>query len=285
MWQHFLIFAGCIPPGVLCLAAFFDRHRREQAGEKCAISEKLLRPAGYSLRVQMADIHFDILTLLLISVLSAMASVGALGFPPSDRIGRLVWLTVAACAAAFSGVMAWRKRTQMRRVWRGWIGEQAMAEYLASLTSQGFRVFHDFPLEKENIDHVVVCSAGVFAIETKCWSKRKGKVKGDYYKAVFDGRAIRFPWGATTKPIEQAKRITKRLEDFLSKSTGQRIVVRPIVALPGWYVSTTGESVEVQVLNGKQVSGYIASQPARISAKTLQQIAVQLDQSCRDLEV
>ena len=216
--------------------------------------------------------------------MSSVAAVGAFGFPPRDSVGRSVWLAVGVLSAAVSGVMAWRKRMQMRYTWSGWIGEQAMAEYLACLASQGYSLFHDFPLGKENIDHVVVGPAGVFAIETKCWCKRPGRVKGAKLEAVFDGQVIQFPWGTTTKPLKQAKRITRRLEDFLSKSTGERVVAQPIVALPGWWVSAASrDNSGVRFLSGKQVSGYIACQPAKLSEKVIQQIAYQLDQRCRDL--
>jgi len=41
----------------------------------------------------------------------------------------------------------------------------------------------------------------------------------------------------------------------------------------------------VKVLSGKQVSGFIAKEPARLSEKAIQQISYQLEQRCRDVEV
>ena len=70
---------------------------------------------------------------------------------------------------------------------------------------------------------------------------------------------------------------------MLSKATGERVTVQPIVALPGWFVDRKGKS-DVKVLNGKEVPSFIATEPATLSDKTIQQISYQLEQRCRDVE-
>jgi hypothetical protein len=145
-------------------------------------------------------------------------------------------------------------------------------------------VFHDVPGDgKWNIDHVVVGSAGVFAIETKSKTKRPGKKDERDHEAVFDGKAIHFPWGYDTEALEQARRNATWLANTLSKATGERVTAQPIVALPGWFVTLKAKS-DVKVLNGKQVPGFIARGPAKLSPKVIQQIAYQLEQRCRDVE-
>ncbi len=285
MRQSLLVLVGCVPTGVLIVAVAIDRLYRKRSGERLPISGKLLRPAGYSLQLQIEKLTDDYISLMLGASMCSLASVGAMGFPPGDQIGRAVWLAFFAASAAVCGVIAWRKRTRIRSDRMGWIGEQAMAEYLAVLASQSCRVFHDVPLERENIDHAIVGPFGVFAIETKFWSKRPGKFNDAKHEAVFDGNTIRFPWGMADRPLNQARRTKKWLEEFLSKSTGERVSVQPIVALPGWWVTVTAEmDAGVWVLSGKQVAGRIAKEPPRLSPKMIQQIAHQLDQKCRDLE-
>jgi hypothetical protein len=262
-----------------------DRRKRLSRGEKLALSDKLLRPAGCSLQIKIENLTDDYVTWMLAAFLCSLASVGALGFPPADVLGRSMWLGVAATCAAGCSVMAWRKRTRIRWARLGWIGEQAMAEYLGVLASEGCRLFHDVPSDKENIDHVIVGPPGVFAVETKCWSKRPGAFNAATHEAVFDGYAIRFPWGITDRPLNQARRNKKWLEEFLSKSTGERVTVQTIVALPGWWVSVTSKmNSGVWVLSGKQVAGRIAGKPPKLSSKVIQQIAYQLDQKCRDFQ-
>jgi hypothetical protein len=285
MRQEFIILAGGIPASVLVAAVTFDRFNRKRRGERLPVSDKLLRPAGHSLQIHIEKLTDDYIMLILAAVLCSLASVGALGFPPPDATGRSVWLGVGATGAGVCSVMAWRKRTRIRYARLGLIGEQAMAEYLAVLASKGCRLFHDVPVDRENIDHVVVGPPGVFAIETKFWSKRPGTFNEAKHEAVFDGNTIRFPWGKTDRPLNQARRNKRWLEKFLSESTGERVAVQPIVALPGWWVSVTVKTDSgVWVLSGKQVAGRITSEPPKFSPKTIQQIAHQLEQKCRDVE-
>jgi len=147
-----------------------------------------------------------------------------------------------------------------------------------------YRVFHDIPGDgKWNVDHVAVGPAGVFAIETKCPSKRHSRNELREQDAVFDGTVIRYPWCEDRDAAEQARRNAKWISGMLSKATGERVAAQPIVALPGWWVTLKANS-DVKVLSGKQVPGYIASQPTALSPKIIQQIAYQLEQRCRDVE-
>jgi hypothetical protein len=41
---------------------------------------------------------------------------------------------------------------------------------------------------------------------------------------------------------------------------------------------------DVKVLSGKQLPGFIATEPARLSGQAIQQISYQLEQRCRDVE-
>lgn len=50
--------------------------------------------------------------------------------------------------------------------------------------TQGARVYHDFPAENFNIDHVLIDRAGVFAIETKGFTKA-ARIKGRRGSTVF----------------------------------------------------------------------------------------------------
>jgi hypothetical protein len=166
----------------------------------------------------------------------------------------------------------------------GLLGEQAVAEQLHLLARKGYEVFHDVPGDgKWNIDHMVAGPAGVFAIETKARTKQPGRSGEPAHKASFDGRAIRFPRYVDRRAVEQASRNGKWLGGMLSKATGERIRVMAIVALPGWMVELLSNDNEVMVLSGKQVPGYIAGLPAKLSDKAIAQLAYQLDQRCRDL--
>lgn len=270
--------------GVLLAVVSFERWRRKRAGERSPLSEKLLRPAGYSLQRKLNDLDDAYSTWILGAFLFSLLAVGGLPFMPADNIGRAMFLIAFGMVAAGCTVMARRRLKDIRSHRMGLLGEQAVAEQLQRLLPPGHQIFHDVPGDgKWNIDHVVVGPAGVFAIETKYRTKRPGKAGERDHEAVFDGNKIQFPSGYDAEASEQASRNARWLANMLTKATGERVTVQPVVALPGWWV-TLKTDADVKVLSGKQVSGFIAREPAQLSDKFIQQISYQLEQRCRDVE-
>ncbi len=275
--------AACIP-AVLLVAVLFERWRRKRRGERTPLTEKLLRPAGYSLQRKLEDLDDSFSGWYMGTFLFSLAAVGAIASTPIDFVGRIVFLIIFGVAAAGCTIMAWRRLNDIRAYRSGLLGEQAVAEQLQELLPFRFQVFHDVPGDGEwNIDHVVVGPAGVFAIETKYRTKRPGKASERDHEAIFDGGKIQFPAGYEVNALEQASRNARWLATMLSKATGERVAVQPMVALPGWLVTLKAKS-DVKVLSGKQVSGFIAREPMRLSDKAIQQISYQLEQRCRDVE-
>jgi len=281
-----IILAGLVPMLVLTILVYRERRNRKARGERPPVQEKLLRLPGHTLSRQIEElwegfivfaIAAGVLSILLAIFLSQTAG-------KETTTGLLIFVLVFGLGAGVCTVMAWRKIIALRPLRLGLLGEQSVAEQLQSLLADGYRVFHDVPSDgKWNIDHVVVGPAGVFAIETKSRTKRPGKKGERDHEAVFDGKAIHFPWGYDTDALEQARRNARWLAGTLSKATGERVTAQPIVALPGWLVTLKANS-DVKVLSGKQVPGFVAKEPARLPGKVIQQIAYQLDQRCRDVE-
>jgi Nuclease-related domain len=285
MWQSLLLLAGFVPLAVLLALVFLERWRRKRRGERSPLSEKLLRPAGHSLQRKLEDLNEAFDTWFIGTFLCSLLAVGSLPFAPADTIGRTIFLIVFGLGTAGCTVMAWRTLLKLRTHRLGLLGEQAMAELLQRLLPLGYQVFHDVPGDgKWNIDHVVVGPAGVFAIETKYRTKRPGKAGGPDHEAIFDGNTIQYPSGyRDAKAPEQTNRNARWLATMLSKATRERVIVRPILALPGWLVTLKVNS-ELKVLSGRYVSDFISSEPAQISDKAIQQISDKLEQCCRDVE-
>ena len=284
MWQFLLLLAGFVPLAVLLALVFLERWRRKRRGERSPLSEKLLRPAGHSLQRKLEDLNEAFDTWFIGTFLCSLLAVGSLPFAPADTIGRTIFLIVFGLGTAGCTVMAWRTLLKLRTNRLGLLGEQAMAELLQWLLPLGYQVFHDVPGDgKWNIDHVVVGPAGVFAVETKYRTKQPGKASERDHEAIFDGDKIQFPSHYDTETPEQARRNARWLAKELSKATGERVTVQPIVALPGWWVTLKANS-DIKVLNGKQVPGFIAKEPAQLSDKAIQQISYQLEKCCRDVE-
>ena len=276
-----VLMAECIPIGVFIAFIYYERGRRKQQRERPPVQEKLLRTPGYGLTRKIEDLQDTITTLLGGAATSALCFALVLMRPtnPSEDVPILA---VMSGTAAICIVFTIRKVAVLRRLRLGLLGEQFVAEQLQSLA--GNRVFHDIPGDgKWNVDHVAVGPGGVFVIETKCRTKKPSRNELREQDAVFDGSVIRFPWCEDRKVVGQVQGNARWLGGMLTKATGERVVAQPIIALPGWLVTLKANS-DVKVLSGKQVPGYINSQPAVLSPKEIQQIAYQLEQRCRDVE-
>jgi len=288
MWQPLLLSAGCIPALILLAAVYIDRWRRKQRGERQPLSEKLLRPAGYSLQRKIENLNDSFIFWFMGSFLFTFPAILFPFLTRADAKAHIVFAVVLGLPAAVCTILAWRKLWDIRSHRMGLLGEQAVAEQLQPLFASGYQIFHDIPCEKNdckwNVDHAVVGPAGVFAIETKYRNKKPGKAGEQDHKATFDGNRIEFASGDyDARAAGQARDNANWLATMLSKTTGERVAVQPIVALPGWWVTLKANS-DVKVLSGKQVAGYIAKEPAQLSEKAIQQISYQLDQRCRDVE-
>lgn len=285
MWRNLLIFAGAIPMVVLLVVLVVDRWNRKRSGERPPQQDKLLRPPGHSLNLRLTDLGDNFSGWMMGAFLSSLMSVGLISVAPSnDRVGQATAAILFGLGSAGCTVMAWRTGKQIRQYRLGLLGEQSVAEHLQRLVGDGHQVYHDVPGDgKWNIDHVVVGPAGVFAIETKARIKRPGRGGERDHEAVFDGAAIRFPLYTDSEAPAQAERNAKWLANLLTRATGERVSVRAIVALPGWWVTLKADS-QVKVLSGKQVPSFIAKEPPVLSSKAIQQISYQLDQRCRDVE-
>jgi hypothetical protein len=279
------MFAGCIPMAVLLAVLFVDRWNRKRSGERPPQQDKLLRPPGHSLNLRLADLSDDFSGWMVGAFLAALISVGFLSLAPAnDRPGQIATAILLGLGAAGCTVMAWRTSRQIRQHRLGWLGEQSVAEQLQRLVVEGYQIYHDVPGDgKWNIDHVAVGPAGVFAVETKARVKKPGRRGERDHEAVFDGAAIQFPHYTDVGAPAQAERNARWLANTLTRATGERVIVRAIVALPGWWVTLKADS-DVKVLSGKQVPSFIAKEPAALAAKAIQRISYQLDQRCRDVE-
>jgi hypothetical protein len=281
--MNVLLVAGAeiVPALVLIGSVAFEQWRRRQAGERPPQCEKLLRQAGHTLRQQLEDKR-DAFNMWF-----ALAIMGGVLFGimlSSEIRGYLGGYLVGLLAAVFGTVMGCRTLLAIRRLRLGLLGEQAVAEHLQMLAMCGYSIFHDVRgIGAWNIDHVVVGPAGVFAIETKTRTKKPGRFAEKDYQVVFDGKSLAFPWGMDAAAPAQAWRNAEWLAGELSKSTGDQVPVRPLLAIPGWFV-TLKAPTELKVFNAKQIPGFVLKEPPLLGQATIRRIAYQLDQRCRDVE-
>lgn len=154
---------------------------------------------------------------------------------------------VGVCLASWSLWRIIHHARQRQLAQQGLKAELAVAQCLMPLIAEGAMVFHDFPAEKCNIDHIVIASSVVFAVETK--SRKKPAEKGRASAKVrYDAQQLFFPNHTEIKPLQQAQYQAAWLEQFLHRAVGEPVRVIPLLALPGWYIDRTNRDVRATVL-------------------------------------
>ena len=282
-----LLVALALTP-LLLFAVLLTLWRRfvRSRNRRSPLTSDLLRTPGFGLqeRIEELTLDFDIdfaalmwIPLLFFGVyqIRAHATAHSQLFVPLFVLmgaGMLVFFTSKLIDTA----------DRRQRYKEAYQGELATAQLLEPIIANGGRLFHDVQAKGFNIDHVVVAPRGVFAVETK---HRLKPTKGNAHeqaRVAFDGKALHFPGWVETKPIEQARAQARWLSERLTKATGLTVRARPVVALPGWYVTCTAPS-DVAVVNPKNWNFML--RPARdepaLEPAAIQRIAYQLEQLCQ----
>jgi Nuclease-related domain len=183
------------------------------------------------------------------------------------------WLftSLAVAASLYAARKGIRLRARFRRMRLGRDGERIVAEELDKLRADGTHVFHDVPADGFNIDHVVLCNRGIYAIETKTWSKpqnRDSRIRFTDTGIVVDGHRPH------RDPVAQAQATAKWLVRHLKEWTDQSFPVRGTVLIPGWFIepmsSTWRRSPELPwVLPPSVLRSFIEHEPCRITESDL----------------
>jgi hypothetical protein len=289
-----VLLATIAPVLALFLAIIWDRRQRKQI-EKPPQSEKLLRPAGYSLSIKLDEIIDEVVKhILFASMFSAFSAVGAttlanlLGMHASASyvmvFSVVTALFLAGCIRAT--LRAFHLFNKGLNIRLGLRGEQAVAEALNEAADSGFRAFHDLQTDKVgNLDHVAVGTRGVFMVETKARRKRGPGNGLAPHEVGYDGETLQFPQGRDADSIEQARYNAVWLSNYLRNETGDPVEVFPLVVLPGWFVKKSERgNFRVEVMAAKFLPGFLARQTEKIEPSQVRRIITALDKKCRNVE-
>jgi hypothetical protein len=187
----------------------------------------------------------------------------------------------SGCAVVAIAGLVWRVfyiRRKLRPLKLGRLGERVVGQFLEGFRGRGGRVFHDVPGKGFNVDHVVICPQGIFAIETKTWSLPWPAAK----IITRDGELLKAGFKPDRDPIAQAAAAAQWMQDLLARRVGHRVDVRAVVAVPGWSVEAALEHGTVCVIEPKQLPDHIAKQRTTLSAKEIRQLAFQLSRHIRE---
>jgi len=286
----FPIIAFLFPLLVVLGLLYLYRWYRGRKGLRSPLTRQLLRPPGQSLRLRIEEISNTLNeTLFVVALVPSLISgvILSRGFESGKGI-ETFWIGLGAaiwvCFTAYYVGKIFKLLSERRDLRLGLDGELAVAEELNKLMFNGYHVYHDFPAEKFNIDHILIGIAGVFAVETKTRSKRKANRGKFSAEVTYDGNRLSFPNGYDVNALTQGKDQASWLGKWLTSAVGEKVGVESIVTLPGWYVKRV-KPEGIPVLNPKEIHTYITSKHKTVlSDVMITRIVHQIDQRCRNIE-
>jgi len=214
---------------------------------------------------------------LAVTVSFAMALVEWIGYLtnlPRQPIVSTV-CTVAAIVALVARILYVRRQVRTLRLGRD--GERVVGQFLEAFCTRGGRVFHDVPGDNFNVDHVLICPQGVYAIETKTWSKPWPTAK----VVSRDGKLQKAGFEPDRDASNQALNSARWLQALLERKTGKTFPVRPVVAIPGWSIDQGLEHGTVCVIEPKDLPNYLAKRDVNLDDRQIRLLAAHLSRYIR----
>jgi hypothetical protein len=279
-----------LAPAFTALWLIQRRKRIARQLRRSPLASSLLRSPGQTLRDKMEDLRIDVgMDAMLLMVIPtfplAYLEIHAVVTGKVTSLWVLAAVTVPALFyVGFQIRKLVKASAELDKLRLGFDAEVAIGQELDQLMRDGAYVFHDVPAERFNIDHVVVARSGLFAVETKGYSKPNREGGSEDATVVYDGKTLTLPDRSGSWAIEQAKRQAKWLANWLTAATGAPVVAVPVLAMPGWYVERKA-SGEVLVFSGKELTkSLLKARPAKPMAEDqLQRVVHQLERQCRNV--
>jgi hypothetical protein len=229
-------------------------------------------------------VYFVFALLGPLAIYSVHFSISYFAAVEEDHLRLIVSVAAGLGIFVYSTYKVIKLRKERKKMRFGYEGELVVGQELDQLMHDGFHVYHGFPADKFNIDHILVGPKGVFAVETKARSKPNKKKRVEDATVEYDGRMLYFPKGNDFETIDQAKLKAAWLSNWLGKAIGEPIAARALVALPGWLVKRTS-SEGIPVVNPKQFPSLFEHiKPRPLSESMITRINHQIDQKFRDIE-
>ena len=165
----------------------------------------------------------------------------------------------------------------------GYWGERAVGEELDKLGRTQWYIFHSFDaIGKGDIDHIIVCPKGVFCVETKTLRQRESDTK-----LVFKDDSL---WRGNIKlnnpdPINQARRNSAMLNNYLKDKCGESGFIASIVAFPNHSITIEHGHYNKDVIpcQPKSIGGIFSNREDKLSAKQIEKICAVLEKANSDM--
>jgi hypothetical protein len=253
---------------------------KSKTKKRSPLKDKPLRYAGQSLDDQIIDKVFELLYWFITPAIAVILAISDwMRYLNPKPTQQPTLITVVVLILVGIGIFKFFKgKREIDRLKMARDGEKLVAEGLQEMIKQGATVLNDIQGEKFNLDHVVVSKNGIFLIETKTFSKpskKDAKISFDDENVYADGILI------SRNPIQQAKALAKWLQELLLQSTGLRIMVRPVILFPGWFIEKMKRGQDVWILNPKALPTFISNEPVSLKDTDVHLIAFHLSRYVR----
>lgn len=213
--------------------------RNPPAPTRSPLKKRPLRNPGESLQDQIYELAYEKLMLWLLVAFFAvfMAALewwrAYFPVPPNPWASTIVALLIVPLSL-------WKARkvhAELNPLKLGRDGEKAVGQALESLRPKGLHVLHDIPCDRGNIDHAIIAPSGIYAVETKTYSKPVGRDA----KIRFDGTKLEIDGFDHSEILAQVKAQRDDLRRILRDLTNKEYPVRGVLVFPGWYVDPVGD--------------------------------------------
>jgi hypothetical protein len=276
-----------IPTGLIFILIKFWEWQSRNYKRKNPLTSGLLRSPGEALREKIVELKVDtfadmvmmiFMPLLIFAMTLSLEVFGA----EANNIFKFLYVFISLVIISFLLFRIHRNKKLAQKLNLGLDAELAVGQELNHLMREGFWVYHDFPADNFNIDHVLIGPAGVFAVETKGRAKPLKDDGSTEREVLYDGEYLHFPHKKEQKPLKQAETQAKWLSKWLTSAVGEPVSVTPILALPGWFIRQT-QRKGIPVINGKNCGVFFSKFDGGISEKLQRQIVHQIDGRCRNI--
>jgi Nuclease-related domain len=174
-------------------------------------------------------------------------------------------LTLAVLAAIADTI--YRSRTEFNGpegVWLS-VAQRRTVRQLARMERKGYRALHcvSIPGTDDQIDHLVIGPAGVYAIDSEAWDRRV-PVRTSSHRQLWHGSAN------MKDRLEHSRWEAERASELLSDTVGSPVSVRPTMAVYGpkipWHVATIRD---VDVFSGPGLRKYLKGRARQVKKQRL----------------
>lgn len=209
-----------------------------------AFPHDVLRDAGTRERERLRRLGRELALLWAAFGTAAAVAVVAAVLQTESQLEWLplwAWVVAAAIAAGLLGLGVYgivRLVLARRRLRFVWAAKVAAGNVLKRLNFSGNRVFHEVTVEGCVIDHVVVGTRGVFAVNVV--ARRLPKNVEARPGAELRNGKLWLAGYVEALPVGDAARNMTLLSAALSRVVGHRVPVRSVLAVPGWHTVPDG---------------------------------------------